>query len=309
MTADAGQVTNPGVSTPGQAEARRTITRTTITPAPGTVVAEETKPPRPSLRERLNGRRQHGELTAALEPYPGPKVLRLAMSTMLSITCLLTISGAVLMLLLWQQNRESGVLTTQVDRTWRYFGYLGEIERWIALGVVPIVVAWAVLATINVRRATGQRRSPIVAGASLLIGIGGAWFVGVTQVADADGPVTRAVGIAIQAACLAVPLIVLERVAEAAEARHRPLRATYVIAVIFLAHLQGLGSLTTIEETDDPSKWGRLGAYLMIGGLIQVLGTLSANEAARAIEEGTEHRYQLRHRFGETLLAQAQRSA
>jgi hypothetical protein len=39
-----------------------------------------------------------------------------------------------------------------------------------------------------------------------------------------------------------------------------------------------------------------------------VLGTLSANEAARAIEEGTEHRYQLRHRFGESLLAQAVRS-
>ena len=47
---------------------------------------------------------------------------------------------------------------------------------------------------------------------------------------------------------------------------------------------------------------------IVIGGLIQVLGTLSANEAARAIEEGTEHRYQLRHRFGEALLAQAVRS-
>ncbi len=54
--------------------------------------------------------------------------------------------------------------------------------------------------------------------------------------------------------------------------------------------------------------WGKLAAYLLIGGLIQVLGTLAANEAARAIEEGTQHRYDLRHRFGETLLAQAQRS-
>ena len=35
---------------------------------------------------------------------------------------------------------------------------------------------------------------------------------------------------------------------------------------------------------------------------------LSVGEAARAIEEGTEHRYQLRHRFGESLLAQAVRS-
>jgi hypothetical protein len=42
--------------------------------------------------------------------------------------------------------------------------------------------------------------------------------------------------------------------------------------------------------------------------LIQVLGTLAANEAARAIEDATEHRYQLRHRFGEALLEQARRS-
>jgi hypothetical protein len=152
------------------------------------------------------------------------------------------------------------------------------------------------------------RRNPIVAAASLLIGIGGVWFIGASQVADAEGPATKAVGVAIQAAFLAVPLIALERVAEAAEARHRPLRATYLIAVLYVAHLQGLGGLSTTEQTNDPEQWGRLGAYLLIAGLIQVLGTLSANEAARAIEEGTEHRYQLRHRFGEALLAQAVRS-
>ena len=38
---------------------------------------------------------------------------------------------------------------------------------------------------------------------------------------------------------------------------------------------------------------------------MMVLGTLAANEAARAIEEATDHRYELRHRFGEALLAQA----
>jgi hypothetical protein len=308
VTADAGHVVGPGSSTPGQDQARRTITRTTITPAPGTIVPPEVQPAKATVRERINAKRQHGDLMAALEPYPGTSILRLVMSLMLSAMCLLTFGGAVLMLLLWQQNKDSGVLTTQIDRTWEIFDYLREIERWIAFGVVPVVVAWIILATINVRRATGLRRNPIVAAASFLIGVGGVWFIGSTQVADADGPITRAVGIAIQAAFLAIPLIVMERVAEAAEARHRPLRATYVIAVAYLAHLQGLGSLSTIDETSDPEKWGRLGAYLLIGGLIQVLGTLSANEAARAIEEGTDHRYQLRHRFGEALLAQAQRT-
>jgi len=308
MTTDAGHAATPGASTPGQEQAKRTITRTTITPAPGTIVHEEVKQARSTLRDRINQRQQHGDLTAALAPYPGPSILRTVMAIMLSTMCLLTIGGAVLMLLLWQQDRESGVLSTQVERTWDIFGYLRETERVIAFAVVPVAIAWVVMATINVRRATGQRRNPILAAASLVVGLGGVWFIGATQVAEADGPVTRAVAIAIQAAFLAIPLIVLERVAEAAEARHRPLRATYVIGVAYLAHLQGLGSLSTIDPTNDAEQWGKLGAYLMIGGLIQVLGTLSANEAARAIEEGTEHRFQLRHRFGEALLAQATRS-
>jgi hypothetical protein len=308
MKTDAGHARTPGVSTPGQEQAKRTITRTTITPAPGTIVPEEVKPTRPTLRERINLKHHHGELTAALPPYPGPSVLRTVMAVMMSAMCLLTIGGAVLMLLLWQQDREAGVLTAQIERTWDIFDYLRQTERVIAFAIVPVALAWILMATINVRRATGQRRNPIIAAASLVVGLGGVWFIGATQVADADGPVTRAVGIAIQAALLAIPLVVMERVAEAAEARHRPLRATYIIGVAYLAHLQGLGSLSTIEPTSDSEMWGRLGAYLIIGGLIQVLGTLSANEAARAIEEGTEHRYELRHRFGEALLAQAERS-
>ena len=110
-----------------------TITKTTITPAPGTVVPEPEKPAKPSLRERIAGSRQHGELTAALEPFPGPSILRLAMSTMLSVMCLLTVAGSVLMLLLWQQDSKSGVLTTQVDRTWEIFDHLQQIERWFAV--------------------------------------------------------------------------------------------------------------------------------------------------------------------------------
>src|SRR5687767_10705483 len=157
MTADAGHAPGPGASTPGQDQARRTITRTTITPAPGTIVPEPVLPVKPGFRERLNSRRQHGDLTAAQEPYPGASILRLVMASMLSLLCLLTIAGSVLMLLLWQQNRSSGVLTTQIDRTWELFDYLREIERWVAFGVVPVAVGWIVLATINVRRATGLR--------------------------------------------------------------------------------------------------------------------------------------------------------
>ena len=82
------------------------------------------------------------------------------------------------------------------------------------------------------------------------------------------------------------PLLALERVAEAAEARRRPLRVTAVIAVVYLAHLQGLGGVSNIERTDDTTEWAMLGIYLVIGALIQALGALAVNEAARAIEDG-----------------------
>jgi hypothetical protein len=126
-------------------------------------------------------------------------------------------------------------------------------------------------------------------------------------VAEADDWVGEVSGFVLQAIFLAIPLLALERVAQAAEARHRPLRWTYLIGVVFVAHLQFLGGLSTIDQSSTADEWGRLGAYLVIGALIQVLGTLAANEAARAIEEGTDHRYQLRQKFGESLLAQAAR--
>lgn len=308
MTPDARTPANPGASTPGLDEARRTITRTTITPAPGTIAPTVPEPTRTPLRDRLRRTRQHGELTAARQPLPGASILRLIMATLLSALCLLTVGAAILMLLLWQQHRDAGVLTTQIDRTWEIFGHLREVERIVAFGVVPVAVAWIVLATVNVHRATGQRRGPIVAGASLVVALAGVWLIGDQIVATADDDLGKASGILLQAVFLAIPLLALERVTETAEARHRPLRATYVIAVAYLAQLQGLGGLSTVDETSDPDRWSRLGAYLVIGALLQVLGSLSANEAARAIEEGTENRYQLRHRFGEALLAQALRA-
>jgi hypothetical protein len=76
---------------------------------------------------------------------------------------------------------------------------------------------------------------------------------------------------------------------------------------VYLAQMQFLGGVSTVEQTADPTEWGRLGAYLVIGALLQVLGSLAANEAARAIEDGTGHRFRLRQRFGESLLAQAER--
>lgn len=283
------------------------ITRTTITPAPGTEVPEQVAEHRPRLTERFRRTVTHGELGAAQEPYPGASILRLVMSVLLTGLCLLTVGGAILLLLLWQQDRAAGVLSTQVERTWDLFDVLRRVERWVAFALAPVVVAWTGLATLNVRRATGQRRNPLIAACSLVAGIAGAWLIGSELVDTSSDALGRAAGWVLQAVFVAIPLLFLERVTAAAEARHRPLRVTYVIAVVFLAHLQFIGGLSTVEQTAGPDEWGRLGAYLVIGALLLVLGTLAANEAARSIEEGTDHRYQLRHRFGESLLAQAVR--
>ena len=295
-----------GGSTPRVDEARRSVTRTTVTKAPGQeAVATPDTPSKPSLLSRL-WQSQHGELTVAREPYPGANVMRLAMAVLMSVLWILTIAGAVLLLLLWQQDRASGVLSSQLDRTWDLFDNLRVIERWVAFALIPISTAWIAVAAVNVHRATGKRRNAVVAAASLPLGLFGVWIVGSQIIAEADDWVGQAAGYVLQAIFVAVPLLALERVARVAEARHGPLRASYVMAVTYLAVLQFLGGLSTIDQASEPDQWGRLGAYLVIGGLIMVLGALSVNESARAIEEGTDNRFQLRQRFGESLLAQVE---
>lgn len=288
-------------------EARATITRTTITPAPGSDQPEAPVDKR-GFRDRMR-ERTHGELTAAKEPYAATSTLRVAMAIMMSGLWVLTLGGAILVLLLWQQERESGVLTDQLERTWELFDALRVVERWLAFAVIPVATAWIAVAAVNVRRATGVRRNPIVAALSLPVGVTGAWFVGRELVGPADDWVGQLSGYVLQCIFVAIPLLALLRVAQAAEARHRPLRATYVVAVGYLAQLQFLGGLSTVDQASPPDEWGRLGAYLIIGTLLQVLGALSANEAARSIEEGTAHRFGLRHRFGESLLSQAARGS
>ncbi len=288
-------------------DARATITRTTITPAPG---SEPVEPPveKRGLFDRLK-ERPHGDLASAQEPYSLASTIRIGIAVMMTGLWALTIGGAILVLLLWQQDRESGVLTDQLDRTWELFDLLRVVERLLAFAVIPVAMTWIVVAAINVRRATGVRRNPIVAAVSLPVGVIGAWFVGRELVGSADDWVGQVSGYVLQCVFLAIPLLALLRVAQAAESRNRPLRATYVVAAGYLAQMQFLGGLSTIDQSSPPEDWGRLGAYLIIGGLLQVLGALSVNEAARSIESGTTHRYGLRHRFGESLLAQAERGS
>lgn len=294
--------TAPDESPEATTATRPRVSRTTITPAPGTVVDAQPKQGQ-SLKAWVAAKR--GDLDVTREPLAGAGILRLVMSGLLFLLCLVTLAGALLMLLLWQQDRDAGVLTTQIDRTWQLFDHLRTVERLVAFGSVPIATAWMVLATLNVRRATGQRRNPAVAAATLPAALFGIWVIGAEIVAPATDWVDRGVGLALQSACVVLPLLALERVADACEARHRPARVAAILAIGYLVHLAGLGAISNIEPTSDPERWSMLGIYLVIGALVQALGALAVNETARAIEEATGHRHGLRSRFSENVLSQA----
>jgi hypothetical protein len=266
-------------------------------------------PPKKSLRERLlpHRARANADLIPARPPISGSHFLRFAVSFLLGALAMFTLGGGLLLLLLWQEERESGVLSNQIDRAWDLFDTLRRVELIVALAVVPLATAWAGLATLNVRRATARRCNPFIAALSIPAAVAGVWAIGAAVVAPADDWATATAGLLLQALVLAVPVIVLERVAMAAEGPRRPLRMTYLAAIAYLAVLQGLGALSTIVPTNDPDEWARLASYLIMAALVQILGAIAVNEACRSIEGASNHRYALRKAFGETVLLQATR--
>ena len=255
------------------------------------------------MRERLAGAVDAG----ARPPYAVIGPVRVLLSMLLSTLCLLTAAGALLLLMAWRQQRTDGLVATQTDRMWDVWDALATIERYVATGAAAIAIVWAAVATVNVRRATGRRRNPLVSAVAVVIGTGGVWLAGREVVApalDNDDWIGVGGGLALQAVLLAVPLLAVERVADTAAARRRPARVAYVMALGFVAVAQISGALATIDRTTELDGWGRSGALVLIVALIEVLGVLAFGEAARALEEGTQHRYELRHRFGESVLAQ-----
>jgi hypothetical protein len=268
---------------------------------------EVEKPPKASLRERLFPRHAHTntDLIPARPPITGSHFLRFGVSFLLGALAMFTLGAGVLLLLLWQEERESGVLSNQIDRAWELFDTLRRVELIVAVAVVPLATAWAALATLNVRRATARRCNPVIAALSIPVAVAGVWALGASVVAPADDWATATGGILLQALVLAVPVILLERVATAAEGPRRPLRMTYLAALAYIAIVQGLGALSTIAASNDPDEWARLASYLIMAALVQILGAIAVNEACRSIEGASAHRFALRKAFGENVLLQA----
>ena len=166
------------------------------------------------------------DLFPARPAISGSHFLRLAVSLLLGVLAVFTLGGGVLILLLWQEHRASGVLSNQIDRAWDLFETLRRMETVVAYAVVPLATAWAALATLNVRRATARRCNPVIAALSIPAAVAGVWAIGAGIVEPADDWATATGGVILQALVVAVPVILLERVATAAEGPRRPLRMT-----------------------------------------------------------------------------------
>jgi len=278
-------------------------TRALPVPLGEPIRTEQEEAQRRSLRDRL----ARSVDAASRPPYAVVAHVRLVLAMLLSALCLLTAAGSLLLLMAWRQERTSGLLASQTERLWDVWDYLANIERYVALAAAPVAVVWFAVAALNVCRSTGRRRNPIVAALSVAVAVGGTWFVGRELVGpglDERDWVGIVGGIALQAVFLALPLLAFERLADAAEARHRPGRVAFVMSLGFVVVLQVSGALSTIDRTTELSGWGREGALVLIAALIQILAALAFTEAGRALEEGTQHRYELRHRFGESVLTQ-----
>jgi hypothetical protein len=221
---------------------------------------------------------------------------------------IVTLSAGLLLLLLWANDRNSGLLSRQVRETFERIEGLADAQLLIALAAVVFATVWFGLATYNVARASARRRYSVVAALTIPAAIAGVWAIGDRIVGRSDDWLGELGGVALQALVLAVPLVVYEYVAGAVDARRNPARATYLIGVGSAAMIQMLEGLSTLEiRTDDgvwpnPDDWGRLASYLLVGALLLVVGTLFANEACRSLEDGARLRYELRTQFTASVL-------
>jgi hypothetical protein len=243
----------------------------------------------------------------AKPPLSGSSQLRAALTLGLWLLVLATLSGGVLLLMLWQQDRSVGVLTVQVQRVWDLLQVVRRAETVIAAATVLVAMAWIVLATLNVCRVSARRRYPVVVALTLPAALANVWIIGDMIVAESESVRGEIAGMALQALVLAVPLVSLEYVANAVGARRNPFRASYVLGVALVVHLQVLAGLSTVDDLSDPERWGLLAAHLILGALLQVLFALAVIEGCRSFDEAADHRYSARRSFAETVLTDAAR--
>ena len=150
--------------------------------------------------------RQHGYINQ----LPGTHVLGVAITAVLAGLSLLSLIGAVVVFLFWQETQDGVLLPAQSDRAWDVVSLLHTFERNVALGLLALAMIWSFLAITNIRLASMRRRNPIFAAVAWTIAAVGVSITGAGLVAD--GSVGEVIlGFAIQAFFLAIPVFLLYR--------------------------------------------------------------------------------------------------
>lgn len=220
--------------------------------------------------------------------WRGAARLRLLIVTLLAGLALLSVVGAAVMFMFWAEANDGGLAPGQRDRAWNALDALHGAARVVAFVLLSVTSVWTFVVVLNARRASGRRRNPLLAALAWPAAAAGIWIVADRLVIDQSiGRVI--VGFAVQAAILAVPFALLERGADAVGARRTPIRITYVLGLVLLVHSQGLGGLSTIQETADTTQFGRLAGYLTLGALVELISIMAVTEACSSIEVACEH--------------------
>lgn len=242
-------------------------------------------------RARKSARAAGGRRVAAskrIELLPGVGLLRLVMVTLVAGLALLSLVGAIITGLLWMDSRDTGVLPAERQQTWDSLDALRAASVGVIVALLVAVVAWTFLTVINVRRTSGRRFNPLFGAACWPAAAVAVWWIADRMIVGASvGSVV--LGLAAQAAVLALPFLVLERIADAVGARRSPIRIVYVLGVVLLVHVQGLGGLMRLPDSATTTDIGRLAGYLAIGALIQLCSTLAVTEACHALSRTCRH--------------------
>ena len=223
-----------------------------------------------------------------IELLPGAELLRLVIVTLVAGLALLSVVGAVVTTMLWLDSVDAELLDSELAETWDTLDALRAASTGATMALLVAASAWSFVIVLNVRVASGRRRNPIIAALAWPMAAGAVWWIADRVIVD--GSIGKVIlGFAAQAVVLIVPFLVLEHSAEAIEARRTPLRIVYVLTVVLLVHVQGLGGLSSLPNTVTSTDVGRLAGYLAIGALILLCTTLAVTEACRSLWRACRH--------------------
>ncbi len=222
-----------------------------------------------------------------IRQIPAARVVGVVITAGLAGLSLISVVGALITFLFWQEMRDGAVLATESERVWDILARLQDVERSVAFLVVVVVSLWTFVAVSNVRMASGRRRNPILAALMWPATAAAIWFLADRLVVEGDA-IRVIAGFAAQAFVLYLPFALLQRSAKAVNVRRNSILLTYGVGVLLLVHIQGLGGLSTLPATSELTPIVRLVGYFAIGALLQLVGTFSAAESTRSIGDAAE---------------------